>query len=389
MTSRRDVITGAGAALALGACPETVRAATLAPSLHDLAAAKGLIFGSATGLGAAGSLSGSQRDPAYRALLIRECGALVCENEMKWYSLRPTEAEFAFGRADEIARFAATHGMALRGHTLLWHHPDWFPGWLTGRDFGPAPAREAERLLTEHTDRVCARYPQVFSWDVVNEAVDPETGALRETSLSRAMGPAVLDVAFHAARAAAPNAQLVYNDYMSWEAGHETHRAGVLRLLEGFRSRGVPIDALGVQSHIGSGNTDSSTGFDTAREAPWRRFLDEVTGMGLDLVVTEFDVHDKNLPADIASRDAAVADLGERYLDLMLDYPQTRAVMCWGLCDRYSWLQNLWPRADKAGKRPTPYDTGYRTKPLRAAIARAFAAAPTRSALDTASSSRK
>ena len=89
--------------------------------------------------------------------------------------------------------------------------------------------------MVDHIQRVAGRYPQIRSWDVVNETVDADTGELRETPLSRAMGQSVLDVAFHAAREAAPQAQLVYNDYMSWEAGHEKHRAGVLRLLEGFR----------------------------------------------------------------------------------------------------------------------------------------------------------
>src|SRR3546814_18058152 len=59
-----------------------------------------------------------------------------------------------------------------------------------------------------------------------------------------------VDLAFHAARAQAPEAELVYNDFMSWGAGSATHRAGVLRLPEGFRARGVPVDTLGIQSHL-------------------------------------------------------------------------------------------------------------------------------------------
>ena len=347
-------------------------------SLAAIAASRGLTFGAVVGTGGPDGRGGSLGDPDYRALLIAECAALVPENEMKWQALRPDVGTFDFERLDAIAGFATEQDMALRGHTLLWHHPRWFPRWLTEHDFGPRPAAEGERLLTEHIRRVTARYPQVVSFDVVNETVDAETGALRETSLSRAMGQEVLDVAFHAAREGALRAQLVYNDYMSWEAGHEAHRAGVLRLLEGFRRRGVPVDALGVQSHIGSGNTDDSAGFDTARERDWRIFLDEVVGMGFELAITEFDVHDKNLPAGFDARDRAVADLAERYLDLMLDYRQIRTVMLWGMADRYSWLQGLWPRADGAAKRPTPYDDAFRPKPLRAAIARSLARAAPR-----------
>src|SRR3546814_7324922 len=113
---------------------------------------------------------------------------------------------------------------------------------------------------------------------------------------------AVLDLAFHTARDAAPHAELVYNDYMSWEPQHAKHCADVLRLLEGFRKRGVPVDALGVQSHIEMFALDPATGVGPYREREWRAFLDEVVGMGYRLLVTEFDVKDRALPGDIALR---------------------------------------------------------------------------------------
>ena len=379
MIDRRTLLASSAAALA------TPTVAAMTPSsetssLHSLAAAKGIMFGTAINFEQATAGAGTP-EARYRSVVLAEYAALVCENETKWAALRPDAATFDFARADGIVAVAQEHGMKMRGHTLLWHHPDWFPKWLTDYDFGPRHADEGSRVLQAHIRRVCERYPQVVSWDVVNEAIDAETGERRETSLSKAIGPDVLDVAFHTARDAAPHAQLVYNDYMSWEAGHEKHRAGVLRLLEGFKARGVPIDALGVQSHIGSGNTDDSVGFDTAQETEWRRFLDEVTGLGLKLAVTEFDVHDKNLPADPLTRDRQVADLGRRYLDLMLEYPQTTTVMAWGMSDRYSWLQGRWPRADGRPKRPNPYNAEFRAKPLRQAMAAAFEAAKPRPAL--------
>jgi len=50
------------------------------------------------------------------------------------------------------------------------------------------------------------------------------------------------------------------------------------------------------------------------------------------------------------------------------------------MVDRYSWLTGFDPRADKSVKRGTPYDLHFQPKPLRQAIAAAFAAAPVRSA---------
>jgi len=100
--------------------------------------------------------------------------------------------------------------------------------------------------------------------------------------------------------------------------------------------------------------------------------------MGLDLVITEFDVGDQTMPADIAARDHDVAALGRDYFDLMLSYRQLRYAMAWGLVDRYSWLEDRWPRADGLAKRPCPYDDSYQPKRLREAIADAFRVAPVR-----------
>lgn len=375
--SRRDL-------LALGAASTFAGPAFAADEtpLRDLAKAKGLYFGSAVGAGPKGALTGSFEDPKYREILARECGVLVPENELKWYVVRARGPQyFDFERADRIAAFAKANHQALRGHTLLWHHPQWFPAWVKDYDFGSGPARaaNAEAMLANHIETLCKRYPQMISWDVVNETVDPKDGSIRHTAFSDAMGQEqVLDTAFHVARQAAPKARLVYNDYMSWEVGNEIHRAGVLKLLEGFRKRGAPVDALGVQSHIGAENADSFTGFGKPQEKEWRAFLDEVTGMGYDLLITEFDVHDKGLPADFAPRDAAVAAYGKAYLDLMLSYRQTREVLAWGMVDKYSWLQNQWRRQDQVEKRPTLYDDNYQPKPLREAVAAALRAAPAR-----------
>ena len=369
---RRQALALGAAALATGG-----RAAGAPDGLDAIARTRGLRFGTAVGIG-----NGAFDDPRYRALMERECGVLVPENELKWQQLEPSQGEIDFRPADRILAYAQAHGMQMRGHNLLWHHPKWLPRWLGDARFHADPRTGMERLLREHILAVCRRYrDRIHSWDVVNEAVDNQTGAMRETVISQAIGSpeAVLDLAFHTAREAMPNAQLVYNDYMSWEPGPGLHRAGVLRLLEGFRKRGVPVDALGLQSHIGSGDGGGSTGAFGPHDAKaWREFLDRVTAMGYDLLITEFDVNDSALAGDIATRDRAIADHAREYLDLTLSYRQLGTMMAWGLCDRTSWLQHFTPRADGRPLRPCPYDAGYRPTPLREAIAASLAAAPTR-----------
>lgn len=347
--------------------------------LHQAATTKGMRFGSA--IAAGGPKSGSFRNPDYIKVMQRDCGILVSENEMKWQSLRPNAADYNFAPFDGIVDFAEKNAMAVRGHTLMWHRPQWQPAWLEAYDFGANPATEAARLLTTHIKAVADRYRgKILSYDVVNETV-LEDSTLAQTAISRAIGgtETLVDLAFHTARELLPGVELVYNDYMSWEPGNEKHRAGVLKLLEGFKKRNVPVDTLGIQSHIRIDTYDPSTGTGPKQEREWRQFIDDATAMGYQLIMTEFDVNDQALPADIASRDQSVAAYAKGYLDLMFSYTQLKDVLAWGMCDSYSWLQQFQPtRTDGQPKRPCPYDNEFRPKPLYKALAQAFAAAPVR-----------
>ena len=391
-TTRREALAGI-AALSLAGCggggdsgtppvtstpsPTPAPAPTPGPSLNTLAARKSRRFGSAISWNAGGG-GGSVQNLDYAAIVKAECGLVVPENELKWQATRPGPETFDFARMDDIVRWTQANGLAIRGHTLLWHRPKWFPAWLNNYDYGANPRAEAERLLTTHIRTVTERYRGVItSYDVVNEAIDHDTNGLMETSLSSAMGSAeaTLDLAFHTARAQLPTAELVYNDYMSWEPAHAAHCADVLRLLEGFRRRNVPVDSLGIQSHIEMFSIDPATGVGPYREREWRAFLDDVTAMGYKLLITEFDVKDKALPGDIATRDAKIADYARRYFDLMLDYPQLGDILAWGMVDRFSWLQGFAPRGDGLEVRCCPDDSAYRPKALREAIAASLAAA--------------
>jgi endo-1,4-beta-xylanase len=371
LLTRRDSLTAAASLAVMAAAPATPS------SLNQLARRSGRRFGSAVAWSPPGTDAGSITNPAYTAILERECSLLVPENQLKWQWVRRAPDGFDFRAFDAIADYAERRGFALRGHTLFWTPTKWYPKWLAETHFDSVA--EAERLLSTHVQTVCRRYgKRIYSYDVVNEAVQPESGAIRDTNVTRALGgEAFLDLMFHTARVEAPHAQLVYNDYMSWERTgmDERHIKGVLNLLEGFKKRGTPVDALGVQSHIRLLKDWPVARIVRESEGPWRRFLDEVVGMGYKLVITEFDVNDHAAPTSAVVRDRMVADYGRAYLDVMLSYPQLGDMLAWGMTDRYSWLTNFDPRRDGTIARGTPYDVNFRPKRLREAMAAAFASA--------------
>jgi endo-1,4-beta-xylanase len=375
MTSRREIIKAlAGAALLPAVAPYARAQGHAGEPLKDIAARKGMRFGTAISAG-----RNQFGDAAYRALVERECNLIVLENEMKWQAIEPAPGKPNFGPADEVAAWAKDKGIAVRGHNLFWQAEKWLPAWVAKQNFGLQPAKAVEQLMRAHVSTVCGHFGRAIgNWDVVNEAVDPADGKLRQNALTRPLGAIEqVDLAFRLAHEYAPQAQLVYNDYMRGDAGSAKHRAGVLTLLAELKKRGTPVGALGLQSHIGSWDETDKGRADLIE---WRKFLDEVSSMGYGLLITELDVNDRRLPADIAKRDAGVAAATRDYLDVTLSYPRLRDILVWGLADNVSWLQT-WdeaPRKDKLPMRPTPFDAQLKAKPMRQAIADAIKAAPAR-----------
>lgn len=119
--SRRAALSLGGAALAASTFPAF---ATPEASLKDLAAAKGLRFGTAIGMK-------MYADPKVRDLVIRECNIIVPENELKMYVTHNTNAtDYNFKPADELLAFAETNHIAMRGHNLFWARDEFTPKWL-------------------------------------------------------------------------------------------------------------------------------------------------------------------------------------------------------------------------------------------------------------------
>ncbi|MGI8576792.1 MAG: endo-1,4-beta-xylanase [Nocardioidaceae bacterium] len=86
----------------------------------------------------------------------------------------------------------------------------------------------------------------------------------------------------------------------------------------------------------------------------------------------ELDVLDDGLPTRFDQRDLMVADVYRRYLDVALEEPAVASVMTFGLSDRYACLQEDYPRADGARRRPLPFDRHMRPKPAFSAVKHAF-----------------
>lgn len=371
---RRDVIGWAGAAGVtaavaglLGSSPALPIEPTGGggPTLRERADRKGLLCGAAVRADLLAS------DDRLRRALRDNANILVPEVELKWASLQPVKGPPRFDRAEQIYAFAHRNDMKLRGHTLTWYReePDWAKALVP-----TLSVAAAGDLLTGYVRDVVGHWRgRMAQWDVANEAID---GArkLTEPIFSAKLGETYLDLIYHAAHEADPHALLVFNtDLIEMDDPYqERHRTATLELLGRLLKRGVPVQALGIEGHISTMNNFSEGGY--------RRFLDEVTGMGLKLMITEFDVSDRGTLGTIAERDAAVAALGKAFLDVSFSYPQCGGMLTWAITDRYTWLrgERTMQRSDKAVLRPSMLDDDYARKPLWNAVAAAIDGAPHR-----------
>jgi endo-1,4-beta-xylanase len=369
--SRRDMLVGAAKAAALGisgtAALSNVSAFATPGQAVTTGGNDGLIpYGSAVRAGMLAS------DAVYRAAIIANCQSIVPEGEMKWPDIHPARNQYRFEQADALVDFARQNKIAIRGHTLAWYGgmPEWTAS-ISGR-------AEAERELVDHIETVVSRYRgEIPSWDVVNEPLvdwPQDESSLRPSIWTTQLGPDYIPIALRTAAMADPDAQLVLNEYdVEYEgARFAARRKALIALLRSLRDRGVPLHAVGLQAHL-----FASRRID--RDA-LQGFLSEIVALKLDVLVTELDVIDYELPGEISRRDAMVAAMADQFLGAVCDVVRPKAILTWGLTDRYTWVPTYFTRKDGLPNRPLPFDADYRRKPLFDVIEkyRRMAAAPMR-----------
>jgi endo-1,4-beta-xylanase len=340
--SRRQILAGTATFGAM--------AGTALSGLSAFGTAHGIPFGAAVRSDALAS------DPAYRQAVIDNCQMIVAEGEMKWPDIHPERDKYRFEKADAIAAFARRNNMSLRGHTLAWYGG--MPEWTEAL----ASRREAERELIGHIETVVSRYRDVISsWDVVNEPlVDHPVDArsLRPSIWTRRLGAEYLPIALRATAAVDPKTRLVINEYDIEFMGlrYAAKRRALLQLLRTLRDRGVPLHAVGLQAHLFADRTIDRDGL--------QEFLSEVAALRLDVLITELDVVDFTLPGPIEKRDALVAKTARDFLETVCAVARPKAIVTWGLSDRYTWVPIYFTRRDGMPNRPLPMDAELHRKPL-------------------------
>jgi endo-1,4-beta-xylanase len=318
--SRPLLLASVVAAVIVASGVAVVGAAEAATTLGASAAQTGRYYGTAIAAGRLG-------DATYTGILNREFNSVTAENEMKWDATEPSQGRFTYTNGDRILNQGVAMGAKVRGHALLWHQQE--PGWA--QSMSGAALRNA---MINHVTQVATHYRgRIYAWDVVNEAfADGGSGGRRDSNLQRT-GNDWIEAAFRAARAADPAAKLCYNDYNT--DGVNAKSTGIYNMVRDFKARGVPIDCVGFQSHLG-------TGIAGDYQANLQRFAD----LGVDVQITELDVaqggNQANIYATVTRACLAVS--------------RCTGITVWGIRDSDSWRTGENPLLfDNSGNKKAAY----------------------------------
>jgi endo-1,4-beta-xylanase len=299
----------------------------------------------------------------YSDILTQQFDFVLADNTPNWYftdgGLRPSENSYNFKQMDEVMNYAKTHNMPVQAHHYLWGEEKWLPEWLKNGNYNK---EQLTKLIDEHIETVGGRYKgKIREWTVVNEAFTRgrNVNGLRDWWGDHTGGKRYIDQAFITARKIDPNAKLILNDFNNEAVNSISDE--MYEYIKRAKSRGVPIDGIGMQMHI------------DGRHPPTK---DEVKGnmerfgkLGVEVYVTEFDVNMNDVKAEGDDKDKIQADIYYEMMRACIESKVCHSFAILGITDKESWYNYL----GLPDARPLLFDDKYHPKPsfysLRDALA--------------------
>ncbi|MDO4630119.1 MAG: endo-1,4-beta-xylanase [Planctomycetia bacterium] len=275
--------------------------------------------------------------------IVRHFNSLTAENCMKPEAIWRKDGKLNFSAADALVDFARKNGMAVRGHTLVWHSQT--PAEFFQDENGNRLSSEAlyARMDAYITEVMTHFSSSVTAWDVVNEALaDGGDGIYRTQSpWYEICGEDFIAHAFRTAHRVQPDAKLYYNDY---GIIFPEKRERALKMLRKLLADGVPITGVGIQAHW------SIYSFSPEE---LQKTIDAFSELGLDVQITELDMSIYNW--GMKEETALTPELEEKQAEcyarvfsvLRQNADKISSVTFWGISDRFTWL-NYFPVRGRA-----------------------------------------
>jgi endo-1,4-beta-xylanase len=261
----------------------------------------------------------------------------------------PKAAEEKFTIARRIVDFAVERDMTIQGHHLVWglNLPDWLKQKKLTRP-------EIEDYVRQRIDELMRTFPEIGVWSVVNEPLnEPDRNFwIRQWEADGGTREEFIAFAFREARSAADTYRpgqetvLLLNDYQNenrYSEVRETRARGeeFLALAIDLRSRGVPVDAVGLQFH-----RPLSSGID---EEGVLKTLRDYKDAGFRVFITEFDTPRRDFKGSLAAADVRQVEVVGAYMRAIVASAAVENITFFGITDEHPGYQR-----PERGEEPEP-----------------------------------
>lgn len=245
----------------------------------------------------------------YQKKLKELFNTVTIDNGLKWGSWVNSGSQLC---TKEAVNWINNNGFRLRGHNLVW----------PSRKFSPESYKQKLNFGVGFTDSITKHIKEivtytkgkVVAWDVLNEMA-------HEKDYFEVMPRSTVADWFKLAKRTDPNAQLFINEYGMLNSISSTQMINTyLELIDELKGYGAPIDAMGVQGHVGTQPRDPALVISD---------LDLLAKAGIPIQITEFDVN--------TTDDELQADYTRDFLIACYSHPSVTGFTMWGFWEPAHW----------------------------------------------------
>lgn len=265
----------------------------------------------------------------YLEVLAANFNSAVHENALKWHFCeRDATGGFDYSVAEEIYKWCAANGIAMRGHCIFWATDRHVQEWVKQLD-NETLREVVKRRAHDMTSRFRGR---IEEFDLINELIFGNF-------YRRKLGEGIIKEIARWAKEGNERAVLYLNEQGSLASGGQNADKYVA-LIRRMLDQGVPIGGIGCQGHFS----------EMPNRERVQETLDRLGQFRLPIKITEydFDSPDEQLKAKHL----------EEFYEICFAHPAVEGILMWGFWEGAHWRPRaaLWKR----DWTPTPAAKAYR-----------------------------
>jgi endo-1,4-beta-xylanase len=246
------------------------------------------------------------------------------ENAGKWGSVQGGgQSSWNWKSLDAMYSYTQDNGILFKEHCFCWgaQQPDW-----VNDSNGTAAVQAWAKAF-------CDRYPKTVMIDVFNESLHNSPKYKNGIGGAGTSGYDWIANVFKWARAACPNAILLYNDYNTIEYSNENN--GVIKLVKAIKGAGAPIDGVGCQGHDVAKVSASTV----------KTYVENIISQtGLPVYITEMDIG--------VADDSQQLSIMKSIVEPLWANDNVKGFTYWGYITGMTWRSNTGLMSSSGTKRP-------------------------------------